>query len=119
MQRRLNIDKNRLIISRALYLVFRLLYSSALRLPWFNSTMTNGKFKEGHNVRMAKKTCKQPIFTKNYGIITTSVSFAHIAAIFRVGFETETETLKNVFPDMSRDSLFTSEVCNCACLQHL
>ena len=45
------------------------------------------KFKEGYDVQMAKNIYKQLIFTKNYDIFTTPVSFNHIAAMSRVGFE--------------------------------
>ena len=61
----------------------------ASRLPWFNSTVTDGKFKEGHDAQMAKKRYNQPIFTKNHNIFTTLVSFGYIAAMSRVGFKTQ------------------------------
>ena len=78
---------------------------------WSNSTVTNSKFKESQDARIARKST---IFYRNPNIFTTPVSFDYIAAISRHGVETqwpktktetetwgyETETLKNVSHDI-------------------
>ena len=55
--KRLNVDKNRLIISRAHYAVPAL----ELRLRWFHSSVTNGKFKESYDAGVARNRDGEPL----------------------------------------------------------
>ena len=59
---------------------------SNIYISCFNSDVTNGKFKEGHDPKWLKKRTNNQFFTKTHDIFTTPGSFAHIAAMSRLGF---------------------------------
>ena len=57
------------------------------KIAWFNSTVTNGEFKEGHDARWLIQRINNLFLLKNNTKFKTPVGFAHIAAMSRVGLD--------------------------------